>query len=117
MTTKAEIKSMLAERGLTDAECLNQVYKLICAIERVFGCTFEDLKSEKRGKILSYARRVWFWFAKDILSQISSEKRAKLINKHQTLEAYNIKMFENDNSVFNKEFQEYVRQINDCLNT
>ncbi|MDR1349143.1 MAG: hypothetical protein LBJ63_12085 [Prevotellaceae bacterium] len=105
---------LLANRIDCTEQQISDLCALLKAIRAVFGFDIEDLKSAKRGEILSYARRVWFWFAKDILSGISAEKRAKLINKHQTLESHCIKTFEND-MIFNAKFKAYAERINNHL--
>jgi chromosomal replication initiation ATPase DnaA len=115
MNGKNEIKLTLQAAGIayTD-EALQSIGKLLDAIHAVFGCTLDDLKSRKRSEILSYARRVWFWCAKDILIENSAKKMAKTINKHTTSVAYSLKMYENDMK-FNKKFERYAEMVSSHL--
>jgi chromosomal replication initiation ATPase DnaA len=105
---------LLANRTDCTEQQVSDLCALLKAIRAVFGFDIEDLKSAKRGEILSYARRVWFWFAKDILSGISVQKLAGTINKDGASARYSLRMFEND-MIFNAKFKAYAERINDFL--
>jgi chromosomal replication initiation ATPase DnaA len=107
-----EIKSMLKSAGIAYTDrVLQNITKLACAIDTVFGCTLNDLKSQKRGENLSYARRVWFWYLKYISFENSAKKLAKTINKHHSLISYDLRMFENDMK-YNKKFERFIKLVN-----
>jgi chromosomal replication initiation ATPase DnaA len=115
MTHENEIKNILDNAGIAyTADTLKNVGKLIDAINTVFGCSLDDLKSTKRSELLSYARRVWFWYLKYISFEYSARKLAKTIDKHHTLINYSLKMFENDMK-YNKKFERYIELVNDRL--
>jgi chromosomal replication initiation ATPase DnaA len=108
-----EIKIILSAAGITKYtdEQINKIYVLLKAIEIVFGFTLRDLKSGRRGEKLSYSRRVWFYYFKNILPGISLRKLAKTISKDSATVRYDLIMFKNDFSSINIKFKKYVEWI------
>lgn len=110
MYKKTDISALLIEAGINcNQQQVDRLCRLCDAVEAVFGCTFDDLKSGKRGEILSYARRAWFWYAKDILPQITAGNTAKLLNKTLFAFQYSIKMFKDD--MHNNKFQTCIEKL------
>lgn len=88
---------------------------LLSAIQIVFNCTLDDLKSCRKDNNLPYARRIVFYYANKILSKegtASKRKIGELLDKKPSGVSYDIKVFKNQNNKkANSVFFQYVQRI------
>jgi chromosomal replication initiation ATPase DnaA len=90
---------------------------LLDALREVLNVTLDELKSHKKGKKLSYARRIYFYYAHRIYPNLSQKNIGKMINKKQVSVSCSIAKFYNDNSRYNPEFRAYVKSVDEYLNS
>jgi chromosomal replication initiation ATPase DnaA len=93
---------------------------LLSAIQIVFNCTPDDLKSRRNDNSLPYARRIFFYYANKIFSKgksLSKREIGLLLNRKSSDVFYNIRAFKQQNDKkTNIVFYRYVKRVTEMLN-
>jgi chromosomal replication initiation ATPase DnaA len=88
---------------------------LLDAVQKVFRCTLDELKSNSKKNNLPYARHIYFYYARKMYPDLPQQEIGKMLNRCQPSVAYSIFFFQNENSRFNNEFRNFVAAVNKAL--
>ncbi|MDR0692434.1 MAG: hypothetical protein LBF69_05295 [Prevotellaceae bacterium] len=90
----------------TDIDCLSN------ALQKVFCCTLDELKSKSKKRDLPYARHIYFYYVRKMYSTLSQQEIGLLLSRSQKSVSYSLAFFERENSRFNSKFRKYVAEVN-----
>jgi chromosomal replication initiation ATPase DnaA len=109
-----EIIEKIAHNMSTDID------DLLSAVQIVFNCTLDDLKSHRRDNDLPYARCIFFYYGDKIFSRdkkCSKQHLGELLNRKKSDVFYSINAFKNrNNKKTNNIFYQYVKRVTALLN-
>jgi chromosomal replication initiation ATPase DnaA len=117
-TQRVIIKKIARNLG-AEQNANKDIGDLLSAVQIVFNCTLDDLKSNNKHNDLPYARRIFFYYADKIFSRNGkhSKRRAGgLLSRNKSDVSYNIKEFKRQNDIkYNYVFCQYVQRVKELL--
>jgi chromosomal replication initiation ATPase DnaA len=117
-TQRVIIKKIARNLG-AEQNANKDIDDLLSAVQIVFNCTLDDLKSHNKRNDLPYARRIFFYYADRIFSEKGKHSRRRvgeLLNRKSSHVFYNIKEFRRQNDIkYNHVFCQYVQRVKELL--